>query len=143
MESLGNPDPTQREAREALGLADKADSAVRNPVLPAWFFAAMAVLVAAVLLAQMLDTTQRSTVMFGAVAIALLLNMTVQNKRGVSFAAFRFRDLAPFLVTVLVVIGGTAVAYAVTEEDWVWAVGAGLAAIVVLVTGAAYRRRTA
>ena len=140
METGNRRDPD--EARNALDLTGEADAAVRKVPLPGWFFAAGAALVALLLLAQMMDPEKRRTTMFGVLVVALLLNMRMQQRHGVLLPRHRGRELTIFLVVILTVIAGTTVAAYATGSDWIWIVGAGLAAAVVLVTGFFYSRDT-
>lgn len=134
--------PDRDEARNALDLTGEADAAVRKVPLPGWFFAAGAALVALLLLAQMMDPEKRRTTMFGVLVVALLLNMRMQQRHGVVLPRHRGRELTIFLVVILTVIAGTTVAAYATGSDWIWIIGAGLAAAVVLVTGFFYSRDT-
>lgn len=138
METGARPDPD--EARNALDLTGEADAAMRKVPLPSWFFAAGAALVALLLLAQMMDPEKRRTTMFGVLVVALLLNMRMQQRHGVLRPRHRSRELTIFLAVILTVFAGTTVAAYATDSDWIWIVGACLAAAVVLVTGFFYSR---
>ena len=134
-----SPHPDPRQAREALDEADRAAEAARRPALPTWFFPVMAVLVVALLAAQMLDGGVRRTAMFGVLVVALLLNVQAQRQTGIAWRSDRLRGQLPFLIVILALIAATAVAVAISGLTWLWAVGALAAGAVVLVTGALYR----
>ena len=131
------------EARAALDDAHAAEDVVRHPVLPGWFFPAMAAVLAALLLGQMLSEEQRTTISLGSVAVALLLNYLAHRQSGASWVTYRLRDMAPMLGTLLVIIFGAAIAAEVTGDEWYWAIGAGASVVVVLVTGFLYNRAVA
>ena len=131
------------EARSSLEMADRAEESMRRPVLPGWFFPAMALLVGLLLAAQMLDSEQRMTAVAAVLVVSLLLNGYAQKTSGVSWASHRLRGQLPFLAAVLAVVTVTAVAVALSELTWLWILGGVVAAAVVAVTGVLYRRRAA
>lgn len=134
--------PGQDDARNALEAAARSEAVARHPSLPGWYFPLMALVVAAVVAAQMLDSSQRVLLLGAAIVVILMVNRHVQTRSGIVWDSTRLRGQVPFLAAVLGVIGATAVTVAVTEDDWVWAAGAAVAAGVVLVAGVIYARHT-
>lgn len=138
-----NPSGSSSTPEESLIQARQAEAVTRHPRLPSWYFAAMAAVVAVLMLCQMLPTGKRTLALFAVLLSAMALNNRAQSLAGISWAGQPIRGQLPFLIVMLMVIAATAVAAGVTGQAWVWAVGAAPAAVVVLVTGTIYRRRTA
>ena len=141
METVPGGSPSPEEARETLRQLAADESAVRYPPLPRWFFVAMAALVAGVHLAQLLPPSDaRHATSAVAVAAAVLGARYWLYRDGVSWVSPRFADMVPFLAAVL----GTSVLCwlisAATGAEWVWGIGAAVAAGIVLRTGHRYRQ---
>lgn len=136
------PRPGHDDARDALEAAARSEAVVRHPSLPGWYFPVMAVVVAAVMGAQMLSSTQRISLLGAAIIVILMVNRHVQTSTGVVWDSTRLRGQVPFLVVVLGVILATAITVAITDDEWVWAAGAGVAAVVVLLAGVLYARQS-
>lgn len=132
--------PGQDDARDALEAAARSEAVARHPSLPGWYFPLMALVVAAVVAAQMLPSSQRVALLGLAVAVILMVNRHVQTSTGIVWDSTRLRGQVPFLAAVLGVILAAAITVAITENQWVWAVGAAVAAGVVVVTGVIYAR---
>ncbi|MFT4008867.1 MAG: hypothetical protein QM655_02375 [Nocardioidaceae bacterium] len=135
------PRPGHDAARDALEAASRSEAVARHPKVPAWYFPLMALVVAVVVAAQMLPSNQRIVVLGAAVVVILMVNRHVQSSTGIVWDVGRLRGQIPFLAALLVVILATATTVAVTGHEWVWAVGAGVAAVVVVVSGVLYSRR--
>lgn len=118
------------------------DVVTDHPRLPGWYFPLMAAVLAVVLAAQMASSASRIVLLGAAVVVILMTNSHVQRTTGVIWDSTRLRGQVPFLVVILAVIAATAIAVAMTEATWIWAVGAGVAALVVLITGVVYRRHS-
>jgi hypothetical protein len=141
METGAQGTPSPRDAREALRQLAADESAVRYPPIPRWFFVAMAALIAGVHLAQLLPASDARHATFAvAVAAAVLGARYWLYRDRVSWVSPRFADMVPFLAAVL----GTSVLSwliaAATGAEWVWGIGAAVAAGVVLRTGHRYRQ---
>jgi len=137
-----SPRPGQDAARDALEAANRSEDVVRHPRVPRWYFPVMAVVVAAVIAAQMLPSGQRVALLGVAVVVILMVNRHVQTSTGIVWDARRLRGQLPFVAVLLGVVIATAITVAITEIEWVWAVGAGVAAVVVLVAGVLYARQS-
>jgi len=135
--------PGQDDARDALETAARSEALATHPTLPGWYFPLMALVVAVVLAAQMLPSSQRVALLGAAVVVILMVNHHVQTSTGIVWDSTRLRGHMPFLVAVLGVILATAVTVAITEIQWVWAIGAVAAAFVVVVAGVIYTRHGA
>ena len=136
------PHPGQDDARDALEAAARSEAIARHPSLPGWYFPLMALVVAAVVAAQMLPSSQRIAPLGTAVVVILLVNRHVQTSTGIVWDSTRLHGQVPFLAAVLGVILATAVTVAITESEWVWAAGAAVAAGVALVAGVIYARKS-
>ncbi|MEV7231116.1 MULTISPECIES: hypothetical protein [Polymorphospora] len=139
METESNPSP--RQAREMLRqLADDED-AVRYPPIPRWFFVAMAALVAGLHVVRLLPPSDAGKASLALTVVAIVLGARYWlNREGVSWAAVKFTDMAPFLAVMLATFGGCWAVSALTGAWWIWIVGGVVAAAVVLRTGHVYRR---
>jgi tellurite resistance protein TehA-like permease len=131
-----------RSARDALEAAARSEAVARHPRLPGWYFPVMALVVAAVMAAQMLPSSRRVALLGAAIVVILMVNRYVQTSAGLVWDSTRLRGQVPFLVAVLGVVVATAVTVTISEDDRVWAVGAAVTAAVVLVAGAIYARQS-
>lgn len=139
MDTEAHP-PNQDEARRALEIARHSEAVARHPRLPRWYFPLMAVVLAAVMLAQML-TDQRIAVLAVAVVVLLVANRQAQASTGVVWDSTRLRGQVPFLVVVIGIVAATAATAALIDEPRVWILGAAAAAAAVLLTGLVYGRQ--
>lgn len=64
------------------------------------------------------------------------------NRAGVTRTAARFEDMIPFLTGVVGTYAASWVLAETTGATWVWLLGTAVAEMIVLVTGARYRRES-
>ncbi|MPQ96665.1 hypothetical protein GB931_01765 [Modestobacter sp. I12A-02628] len=141
METGADGPLTPRTAAEARQQLARDEAAVRYPPLPTWFFAAMAVLVAALFLVQLLPSDDAGQARIAVAVVAVVLGSRYWlNRPGVAWVAPHLPDMAWFLVAVLGSYAACWVVWGTIGLDAVWVAGAALAAGVVLVTGRRYRR---
>lgn len=138
----GSGPPTPEQARALLARLAEDESAVRYPPLPRWFFLAMSAIVAALCLVRLLPSEAAAAVLSVALsAVAGLIASRYWLRRdGVCWASMRWRDMAGFLVAVVGTFAVCALVAGTTGAEWVWALGAAVAAAVVLGTGRSYRK---
>lgn len=123
---------------EQLG---RDEDAVRYPPLPRWFFPLQAAAVACLLLAQMLAPSDARHATFAVAVASVVLGARYWlDREGVSWVSVRLTDMIPFLASILATCVLCWVVADSTGAPWVWAVGAAVAAAVVLHTGRRYRR---
>lgn len=144
METGSGKRPSRDEAEQTLRQLGQDEGAVRYPPLPAWFFPTMALLVAGLALAQLMDPgeSHQVTVALGVITLVLASRYWM-NRDGVAGASARFTDSAPFLLAVLGTFALAWVVSATTDAWWIWVVAAVVAGGVVLRTGHHYRREHA
>jgi hypothetical protein len=139
METGPGPAPTPDEARRALAQLSEAETAVRYPPLPRWFFPAQALLVAGLFLAQLLPPDDAPKALFAAAVCAVVLGVRYWIYRdGVSGVTPDLRDMRWYLAGV---VGTTVTCFVVGETTgawWIWIAGAVVAAVIVLRTGYTY-----
>lgn len=141
METESYRSPSPRQARETLRQLAEDESAVRYPPIPRWFFVAMAAAVAGLHLVRLLPPSDASKASFALSIVAIVLGSRYWlNRDGVSWAAVKFADLAPFMAVILGTFGLCWVVSALTGAGWIWIVGAVGAAGIVLRTGHVYRQ---
>lgn len=124
-----------------LNQLSRDEDTVRYPPLPQWFFVTMAAIVAGLALAQLLTPSdeKKATVGLGIAAVALGSRYWL-HRDGVSWVSPKLSDMGPFLLAILGSFAVSAVIDATTGAWWIWIVAAAAAGIVVLRTGATYRR---
>lgn len=139
MATLESPDP--EEARRSLAGVRADEDSVRYPPLPAWFFAAMALIVAALFCAQLLGSADASSATLALAIVAVVLGTRMWLRRqDVGWVTPRLGDMASFLALLLGTFVACWAVSALADTRWVWPVGAVVGAVVVLRTGTAYRR---
>ncbi|MGW0506960.1 hypothetical protein [Micromonospora sp. NPDC003241] len=133
--------PTPDQARETLRQLTDDENAVRYPPFPRWFFVAMSAAMAALHLVHLLPSAHVGKASLAVSIAAIVLGCRYWlNRDGVSWAAVKAGDIAPFLAAVLGCFALTWALSALTDARWVWIVGAAVSAGIVLRTGRAYRR---
>lgn len=139
METEGTPTPD--DARRLLHEAAAAEDSVRYPPLPLWFFISMSVAIAAIFVAQLLPTPHSLYASFAVAVAAVVMGLRFWiNGRGVAWVSVKASHIAPFVGGILAI---AVVCIAVAElsgAEWIWIVGAVIAASIVMLTGRAYRR---
>ena len=139
METDGGRPLTPREAQAALDAARDAEDTIRYPPLPAWFFPAMAALVAGIDLAQLLDSPLLPMVTCALVAGYLGRRFWLRRD-GVSWVSMKVTDMLPFLAVIVGTLVVAMIVEDVTGARWVWIVVAAVHAGIVLFTGRRYHR---
>jgi hypothetical protein len=134
---------TRDDAHDGLQQLAADESAVRYPPLPAWFFAAMAAIVAALCLAPLLPSgSAQSSSRLALTVLAVVLAGRWWWREGVAGVRVPVRDMAGFLALLvgvqLVALG----AASGLDAGWPWVVAAVVSAAVVLATGRRYRQET-
>ena len=133
--------PSPQDALEALRQIAADEDAVRYPPIPRWFFVAMAAVVAALYLAQLLPPSDTSKATFAVAVVAVGLGSRYWfNRDGVSWVSPRVADMVPFLAAVLGTFALCWVLEVTTGAWWAGIAGAVVAGAVVLVTGHRYVR---
>lgn len=139
---------TPDEARDALISADAEESATRNRPVPAWYFPALAALVLALFLLNMIDEPT-GAVRAVAIGVVLLVAIAVAVLVGrVSFAPNGYHGVriawGPTLAwaAVAAALAVTPVLIAGVVGTWIWAACGAALALIIGAGGAAYQRRT-
>ena len=141
METGSGRQPSRDQAEQTLHQLGQDESAVRYPPLPRWFFPTMAAIVAGLALAQLMKPSEshQATLALGVVVLVLASRYWL-NRDGISWTSARFTDTVPFLLGILGTFALSWVISTTTGAGWIWAVGAVVAAGIVLRTGRSYRR---
>lgn len=141
METGSGKPQSRNEAEQTLHQLGRDENAVRYPPLPRWFFPVMAVLVAGLALAQLMEPPEahRVTLALGVIVLVIASRYWL-NRDGISWASARFADSLPFLLGTLGTFALSWVISATTAAWWIWIVGAVVAGGIVIRTGHAYRR---
>jgi hypothetical protein len=144
METGSGRQPSRDQAEQTLHQLGQDESAVRYPPLPRWFFPTMAVLVAGLALAQLMEPAESHQATLALGVITLVLGSRYwMNRGGVSWASARFTDSVLFLLGILGTFALSWVVSAISAAWWVWIVAAVVAGGIVLRTGHNYRREHA
>lgn len=144
METGAEKTPSADDARRILEQVDRDERSVRYPRLSPWFFAVMAVGLAAIFLAQLLETPHSIYASFAvAVAAVVMGGRYWINRKGVAWVSVKGTDIAPFVGGILALAIICLIVAALTGFDGVWIIGAVIAAAIVWFTGRAYRKTVA